>query len=153
VRVKPSEDRIVTGGLPAVPRMPKGTSTWRYLSMEEEGMAISGNRPWWSREGRLFYETTRNAPFPARYDKKFPTASSDWFGEVVFAYKPAAKLWLEWAPRRLLTALVRLQKRTEDEAVAPAVLDRVWQGIQRVRPAGVRIALAVDREIVRGGKT
>jgi hypothetical protein len=33
----------------------------------------------------------------------------------------------------------------------PAVLDRVWQGIQQVRPAGVQAVLAVEEEIVRGG--
>ncbi|MDA8140019.1 MAG: hypothetical protein M0036_15330 [Desulfobacteraceae bacterium] len=152
MRVKPSEERIVSGGLPAVPRMPRGASTWRYLSMEEEGMMVSPHRPWWSREGRLFSDTPRNAPFPARHGVRFPTADSHWFGEVVFAYKPAAKLWLEWAPRRLLTTLVRLHKRGVDEAIAPAILDRVWQGIQSVRPAGVRVALAVEREIVRGGE-
>jgi hypothetical protein len=27
----------------------------------------------------------------------------------------------------------------------------VWQGIQQVRPAGVRAVLAVEEEIVRGG--
>ena len=151
MRVKPSEDRIVAGGLAAVPRMPRGESTWRYLSLETPGMSISANRPWWSCEGRLFEEAPRSAPFPGRHTVAFPTASNDWFGEVVFAYKPAAKLWLSWAPRQLLTTLVRLHKRSDDESIPPAILDRVWQGIQRVRPAGVRTMLAVERDIVRGG--
>ncbi len=153
VRVKPSEDRIVAGGMPAVPRLPRGKSTWRYLSLEPEEMAISPNRPWWSREGRLFSETKMSAPFPARHNVLFPTASSNWFGEVVFAYKPAARLWLEWAPRVLRSVLVRLEKRGDTETIAPAILDRVWQGIQRVRPAGVRVMLAVAGEIVRGEET
>jgi hypothetical protein len=46
--------------------------------------------------------------------------------------------------------LVRLQTTVSGEVVDPAVLDRVWQGIQQVRPAGVPALLAVDEEIVRG---
>ena len=36
VRYKPSETRIVDGGIPAIPRLPAGTSTWRYLALEGE---------------------------------------------------------------------------------------------------------------------
>jgi hypothetical protein len=32
------------------------------------------------------------------------------------------------------------------------VLDRVWDSIGQVRPAGVRVVLAVDTEAVRGGQ-
>jgi hypothetical protein len=151
MRVKPGEDRIVDGGLAAVPRMPVGESTWRYLSMETEAMSISAQRPWWSREGRLFPPEEQPAPYPARYSVRFPTLSEDWFSEVVFAYKPAVKVWFEWAEWQPFTALVRLHKRSPDESIHPAIIDRVWQGIQRVRPAGVRVMLAVESEIVRGG--
>jgi hypothetical protein len=46
--------------------------------------------------------------------------------------------------------LVRLERQTPDEAVDPVVLDRVWAGMQQVRPAGVVVRLAVDEDIVRG---
>jgi hypothetical protein len=46
--------------------------------------------------------------------------------------------------------MVRLQKRMPDEAIHPAIVDRVWQGIQLVRPAGVRVLLAIEDDIVRG---
>ena len=60
-------------------------------------------------------------------------------------------MWFEWYPRHLLTVIVRLQKRVANETLEPAILDRVWQGIQLVRPAGVRVMLAVGQRIVRGG--
>src|ERR1035441_2803370 len=37
VRYKPSEDRIVSGGLPGIPALPAGPSVWRYLSLEAAG--------------------------------------------------------------------------------------------------------------------
>lgn len=151
MRVKPSDERIVDGGLPAVPRLPVGDSTWRYLSLETAGMPISPNRPWWTREGRLVPPEDQPAPYPARYSIKFPTLSADWFGEVVFAYKPAAKVWFEWSGGRTFTAIVRLQKLSPDESIHPAILDRVWQGIDKVRPAGVKVMLAVEEQIMRGG--
>jgi hypothetical protein len=45
--------------------------------------------------------------------------------------------------------LARLARRSPQDQVDPAVLDRVFQGLQQVRPAGARAALAVDGAIVR----
>jgi hypothetical protein len=45
--------------------------------------------------------------------------------------------------------LVRIGKHSSDEHLEPAVVDRAWQGIQQVRPAGVVTVLAVDEDIVR----
>jgi hypothetical protein len=42
---------------------------------------------------------------------------------------------------------VRLKKIKPDESLDPSVLDRVWQGIEQVRPAGVRVHLALEEEI------
>jgi hypothetical protein len=68
----------------------------------------------------------------------------------VFAYDPAAKVTFEFEPRMPCSVLVRLYRRIGDPPFDPAVLDRVWEGIQLVRPAGVRTLLAVDESIVRG---
>ena len=90
------------------------------------------------------------APLPGRYDLPRPPPSGI-FDEAVFAYEPAARVWFEWNARRPLTVAARLQRKSTGESIDPAVLDRVWQGIQQVRPAGVRAVLAVEEEIVRGG--
>lgn len=152
MRVKPTNERIVDGGLPAVPRIPTGESTWRYLSLETESMPISENRPWWTREGRLLPPPDKQAAYPGRYGENEPDLEppEQIFDSTVFAYNPAAKVWLEWSGRRTFTAIVRLQTMTADESIHPAIIDRVWQGIERVRPAGVKVKLAVDEKILRG---
>lgn len=151
VRYKPTEDRVVEGGIPAIPRLPTGTSTWRYLSLEPETVPEPSETPYWSIEGRLFSPSVLNAAAPGRFDIETPPPEND-FDEVVFAYNPAARVWFEWEPRQPLTVLVRLKKLDEDEYVDPAILDRVWQGMQQVRPAGVRATLAVEEQIVRGAQ-
>ncbi|MBN1931239.1 MAG: hypothetical protein JW786_06485 [Desulfobacterales bacterium] len=152
MRVKPTNERIVDGGLPAVPRIPVGESTWRYLSLETETMPVSLNRPWWTREGRLLPPPDQKAPYPGRYGENDPEPKppEQIFDSTVFAYNPAAKVRLEWSGRRTFTAIVRLQKITANEAIHPAIIDRVWQGIEKVRPAGVKVKLAVEEQIVRG---
>ena len=55
----------------------------------------------------------------------------------------------EWATRRPRRVLVRLLTVPDAEPLDPAILDRVWAGILRVRPAGVWAALAMDEQIVR----
>ena len=77
-----------------------------------------------------------------------PPPESD-FDLAVFAYNPAARVWFEWQARRPLSVLVRLKKIAPDETIDPAVVDRVWQGIQQVRPAGVSVRLAVEEDIVK----
>jgi hypothetical protein len=146
MRCKPGKDAILDGGLPAVPRLPVGASEWRYLSLEPEGLEEPQERPSWTIEGRLLPPPDLPAPWPGRFD-----LPSSIFDEAVFAFEPAARVWFEWESRRPLTVVARLQKRSAGENIDPAILDRVWQGIQQVRPAGVRAALAVEEEIVRGG--
>ena len=152
VRVKPDDTRIVDGGLPAVPRLPQGDSTWRYLSLETEGMPLSENRPWWTREGRLLLPPDQAAPYPGRYgeDNPIPKPLEQIFDSTVFAYNPSAKVWLQWSAKRTFTVMVRLQKVSASEAIHPAIIDRVWQGMEKVRPAGIRVMLAVEEQIVRG---
>ena len=45
---------------------------------------------------------------------------------------------------------IYLMKINGEEVIHPAILDRVWQGMDRVRPAGVKLKLAVEEQIVRG---
>ena len=150
MRCKPREDIVRDGGMPAVPRLPVGPSEWRYLSLEPEGLEQPEVRPSWTIEGRLLPPPARPAPFPGRYDLPAPPPSGI-FDEAVFAFEPAARVWFEWKARRPLTVAARLQRKSLGENIDPAILDRVWQGIQQVRPAGVRAVLAVEEEIVRGG--
>jgi hypothetical protein len=150
MRCKPREDIVRDGGMPAVPRMPVGTSEWRYLSLEPEGLEEPEERPSWTIEGRLLPPPDLSAPLPGRYDLSAPPPSGI-FDEAVFAYEPAARVWFEWKARRPLTVAARLQKKFIGENMDPAILDRVWQGIQQARPAGVQAVLAVEEEIVRGG--
>jgi len=151
-RYKPDAQRILAGGIPAMPRLPVGESVWRYLALEPAEAPEVTERPFWTIEGRLLPPPPDHAaPPPGRFDQELPPPAST-FDEAVFPYPPSARVRFEWGPRRLLGVLVRLYRRAPDENFDPVVLDRVWQGIQQVRPAGVRAALAIDNEIVRGGE-
>ncbi|MCD6224413.1 MAG: hypothetical protein J7K32_02630, partial [Deltaproteobacteria bacterium] len=72
--------------------------------------------------------------------------------EDVFAFNTAVKIWFTWQLQEYNTAIIRLQKRSEDETIDPAIIDRVRQGVQRVRPAGLKVAIAVEQCILRGGE-
>ena len=149
VRYKPSETRIVDGGIPAIPRLPPGTSTWRYLALEAAETLEPEQRPVWTREGRLLPPPPdRDAAPPGRFDLTPPPPEGQ-FDEAVFAYRPAARVRFEWRARKPLSIVARLYRRAADEHLEPAVLDRVFLGLEQVRPAGVNTALAVDEEIVR----
>jgi hypothetical protein len=91
----------------------------------------------------------RPAPPEARFDRRDPLPPRV-FDASVFPYPPAARVELSWPSPQPLSVLVRLERQTPDEAVDPVVLDRVWAGMQQVRPAGVVVRLAVDEDIVRG---
>lgn len=149
VRFKPDEITIVPGGIPAIPRLPLGVSTWRYLRLEEPASARPKQRPAWTEEGRLLpLPTDRAAPPPGRYDQTLPPPASD-YDEAIFAFPPAAQVWMSWAASPAFSVLVRLQKISASETLDPAILDRVWQGMNQVCPAGVRLALAVEENVVR----
>jgi hypothetical protein len=148
IRVKPDEQTIVAGGIPALPAIPPGSSVWRYLSMEAGPVVPSPRLPWWSTEGRLFPPPVADAPGEGRFDVTAPPPESD-FDRAVFSYSPAARVWLEWDPGPALSVLVRLKKVGADERLDPSIADRVWQGIQQVRPAGVHVRLAVEEDIVK----
>jgi len=149
MRYKPSENRIVDGGIPAVPPLPVGDSIWRYLALEDAGDVESPRRPAWTIEGRLLPPPDAAPPLEGRFGQEPASLLSD-FDDAAFAFHPAARVRLEWEGRRSLTVLVRLGLLADETQIAPAVLDRVWQGIEQVRPAGVRSLLAVEEQVVRG---
>jgi len=145
-RYKPSVTRIVEGGVAAVPRLPAGTSDWRYLQREESSPPTPSANPAWSREGRLLPPPTQSAaPYEGRYLAELLAPST-----AVFAFNPAARVWLQWRPRAPLAVTVRLARAAPGEQIDPLILDRVYNELQRVRPAGVRVYLAVDEMIERG---
>ncbi|MCE7989642.1 MAG: hypothetical protein DYG89_51500 [Caldilinea sp. CFX5] len=149
IRWKPTETAIIGGGIPAIPRLPVGVSTWRYLRREEPETPRPEQRPAWTEEGRLLpLPADRLAPPPGRYDQTLPPPASD-YDEAVFAFPPAAQLWFTWATAPAFSVVVRLQPAVTDETIDPAILDRVWQGMNQVRPAGVRLALAIGEKVVR----
>jgi hypothetical protein len=158
VRLKPDEGRIVTGGLPALPRLPVGKSVWRYLALEPTPLTEPAERPAWTCEGRLIPAGPKghdapDPPEPGRFaatDAPDGLAAASRFDEALFAFPLAAKVSFEWSPSELLSVLVRLKRRSSDDPADPIVLDRVWQAIEQVRPAGVRARLAVEETIVRG---
>jgi hypothetical protein len=152
VRFKPSDERVVTGGLPGLPDLPTGPSFWRYLRMEAPEDPPPTSTPAWTSEGRLVPpppEGLEDDPGPARFDVEAPPPPSDFDGSV-YAFLPSARVRFVWAARRRRSVLVRLLEPPDGEPLDPAILDRVWEGIQRVRPAGVTAALAVEQTIARG---
>ena len=146
MRFKPDAVRILDGGIPALPRLSAGSSDWRYLSIEPEVVPQPLAFPAWTIEGRLLPEPQESAaPLEGRYLADFVQELRD----KVFAFNPAARVWMHWSPRELLSVLVRLRRTTPDEVVDPLVLDRVFDEVRRVRPAAVRLGLAVDDQLVR----
>jgi hypothetical protein len=156
MRVKRSATQIIGGGLVALPRLEKGQSTWRYLSRELDPPHVPVQTPWWSTEGRLAPSPDDEvAPYPGRFraatpEPADPALPAGRYDEVVFAYLPSAKVSFRWAEKKPFSLLVRLSQRQRDEVIHPAILDRVWQGIQKVKPAGAHVFLAVEQLIVRG---
>ncbi len=154
VRFKPSATAIVVGGIPAAPALPPGPSVWRYLRREPDAPAPPAREPpAWTSEGRLLTgggAVPGTAPAEARFDVTVPGPEREW-DRSVFGFLPSARVWLQWSGRDPLSVRVRLARTGPDEVIDPLVLDRVWDGLQRVRPAGVRVQLAVEETVVRGG--
>jgi hypothetical protein len=148
LRIKPDATRIVTGGVPAIPRLPPGGSDWRYLAREEAAPSEPRAFPAWTREGRLLPPPDGAA---APLEGRFLTPAEALLLDQVFPFNPAARVTLRWCPRAALSITVRLERRRPDEALAPAVLDRLRDGLKRVRPAGARVRVALGEEIVMGG--
>jgi hypothetical protein len=146
VRFKPDALRILDGGVPALPRLLTGSSDWRYLSLEPEVVPQPLAFPAWTIEGRLLPEPQQGAaPLEGRYLANL----ADELRDKVFAFNPAAQVWMRWSPREQLSVLVRLRRTSADEVIDPLILDRVFDEVSRVRPAAVRLGLAVDEELVR----
>jgi hypothetical protein len=151
MRVKPTQERIVDGGLPALPAYCED-ARWRYLQLETMPLEVPATgRPWWSREGRLFPPPEQSGPFPGH----FRTQASSWngdgrFDKAVFAYPPSARLWMEYRLPPKVGIRIRLFKSTPAQKVDPALIERVWALLVRAKPAGVPLELAVEGRIVKG---
>ena len=148
MRYKPAdagERIIVDGGIPGIPALTPGKSTWRYLRMEDEHTVISANRPSWTCEGRLVPPPPDAGSADVGRYSSAAVALSD-FDDSVFAFRPCARVWFQWQARDPLTMQVRLKAGNME----PAVLDRVWQGIRQVRPAGAKVELVLNSSIARG---
>jgi hypothetical protein len=148
VRFKSDALRIRDGGIPALPRLLPGSSDWRYLALEPEVVPQPSTFPSWTVEGRLLPEPQQGA---APLEGRYLAAMASELREQVFAFNPAAQVWMRWSPRELLSVLIRLGRTSPDEVVDPLVLGRVFDEASRVRPAAVRLGLAVDDQIVRVG--
>jgi hypothetical protein len=146
MRFKPSDDRIVDGGVPALPRVAPGSHVWRYLQLEGADEPEPPGRPTWTREGRRIGASAAEVDDPPEPDR---FELQRWSRGLV-AFPTAAKVRMEWQPTQLHSVAARLRPRSAAEAIEPDVLDRVFEGISQVRPAGVRAVLAVDETIVRG---
>ena len=148
MRYKPTPDRIVDGGIPAIPAVRTGKATWRYLRYQPDAEPAPAGGPAWNCEGRLVTPPSDDDPWPGRYlDGSIATNP---FLPAVFAFDPAARLWMTWPGRGRLSVLVRLQRRQPDEILDKAIIDRVWDGLQQFRPAGVSVILALDEQRLRG---
>ncbi len=150
-RYKPDDTRCFEGGIAAIPRLPVGTSVWRYLALESGDVEPPAVTPAWTREGRLIPPPEdREAVEEGRYSGPPELPELSHFDQAAFAYNPAARVRARWEGTRTLTVLVRLGTTAAMPQIEPAVLDRAWKGIDRVRPAGVTAMLAVGEQIVRG---
>lgn len=148
VRFKPDALRVLDGGIPALPRLLPASCDWRYLSLEPEVVPQPLAFPAWTVEGRLLPDPQQGA---APLEGRYLAAMTSELRDQVFAFNPAAQVWMRWSPRELLSVLVRLRRTSPDEVVDPLILDRVFDEVSRVRPAAVRLGLAVDDQLVRVG--
>ncbi|MEM1159774.1 MAG: hypothetical protein AAGJ28_02475 [Pseudomonadota bacterium] len=148
MRIKPDPTRIVTGGLPALPRIADGTGNWRYLSMEQPDDPLPKRRPAWTREGRLLPPPNTHA---APVEGRFLGIDIEQELAKVFAFDAAAEVSIKWRPKSPLTIIIRLARRDEEDTLPESVLDRVYAAINQVRPAGAHVRLAFGETVVRGG--
>ncbi len=148
-RLKLDAISVIDGGPPAIPRLTAGASDWRYLAREEAIVPTPSGFPAWTREGRLLPPPSAHA---APFEGRFLNAEEAALLDAVFAYNPAARVLFRWRPRAALSVIVRLDPKAADEVIPDIVLDRVWDGIGKVRPAGGRVVLAVGAQAVRGGE-
>lgn len=155
LRIKPDELRIVDGVAPWLPP-PSGRSDerWRYLQfIAPAPTPPAAGGDWWSKEGQLFPAPARRAAVPGHFrtDLAFATDpdGEGQFGHAAFSYPPSARLW---ALRLLPPAAgirIRLCLADPGAATDPALTERVWNLIERARPAGVPLQLMMEGRIVK----
>lgn len=149
MRAKPDQQTIVDGGFPRLPELPSGTSVWRYLRREAEGLTppTEGDLPWWSSEGRLFPPPGFEDIHPGRY-RSTKEAIDGRFDESVYAYCPAAKVTFQYHDAPAFGVCVRLFLRDQNDSLDPIIAQRVLAGINRVRPAGIPIKLLLEGKTI-----
>jgi len=162
VRVKPTQERIVDGGWPALPR-PRPGDWWRYVQLEQGEIKPPKERPWWSVEGRIFPPPGANLPWPGHFrgeslmkKGEFTSDAHSWAHKTVpgneaalFIYPPSARVFMDWPSAAAIGVRVRLFQR-DGQAIDPAITDRLWSTLQRARPAGVPMALLVEGGLIKG---
>lgn len=152
LRVKPDETRAFDGVQPFLPPTdPAGT--WRYLQLADPAAPPASGRPWWSTEGQLFPPPTRSAAVPGHW-RDAPAFLADaqhegQFDHAAFTYPPSAKLWIRHAQPPAVGIRVRLFAADPAQPIDPAVAARVWQLIQRARPAGVPLQLMSEGTVLQ----
>ena len=151
LHIKPQVERIVSGGMPyirACPRAHRSGATYRASPR-----ICNHRRPATCLRGARKGGSSRRHRHSMR---PTPAASTSTLRRTATSTRRCSpttrrrRVTFEFEPRMPCPVLVRLYRRTGDPPFDPAVLDRVWEGIQLVRPAGVRALLAVDESIVRG---
>ena len=119
--------------------------TLRYLELEPEDMAVPEGRPWWSREGRLFLPPDTDPPLPGRHrDDPNAYRADGEFDATIFAYPASIRLYLAYPVLPELGVRVRLGNPTPGQSLEPLLVDRVWQLLQRAKPAGVPLELCFE---------
>lgn len=154
LRIKPAEDRIVDGVAAYLPAALPGAG-WRYLQLAESPAPPAEGRPWWSTEGQLFPQPQRRAAVPGHHRGDAALFSGDgFFGEgqfdqAMFVYPPSARLWALPLHSPALGIRVRLLLADPAKAIDPALADRVWQLINRARPAGIPLQLMAEGQVLK----
>ncbi len=152
LRIKPDETRAVDGAVPYLPAT-DASGTWRYLQLDRPPAPPAEGRPWWSTEGQLFPPPpTRSAGVPGHW-RDVPSFLSHpqhegQFDQSVFSYPPSARLWITQAVAPAIGIRVRLFAADPAKPVDPAVSARVWQLLERARPAGVPLQLMAEGTVV-----
>lgn len=149
VRVKRDSRTVINGGIPFIPELPQGSSVWRYLQMRNSKLNPLFKTFHVNSEG--VYSSGPEDPqeiVNARFDDA--NVPHTRIGHSVFAYHPSAKITMTWNENAPASILIRILTPDKSTVIDPAIIDRLWEGTQMVRPAGVKVAIALNTTIVKG---
>ena len=152
----PGYERIVDGGLAAVPRLEPAGVDAGAISRSSRRTRPRCQDHAWTIEGRFvageLAPPADAEPDPGRFDETAPDADAGAFDAAVFAFPPAARVAFEWTPRRPLEGA--RAARAPRRVAMPS--SRRWstacgKAFSRCGRPASSVALAVDGTIVRGG--